>query len=530
MRKQKEDCKLLNHVNILRFKNFCKDNIWNIIIVEVFILLGYGMKLFHVTISHDTESIMSVSSNLYEAWYSMGRFGNILLKKMMGTYWFNPYVASFLMIVTISIASILWMYLFQYLSGSKKKNCFKFWVFPVLFFVSPIMADQFSFLLQAFEVAVAISLISVALILVFGAIINNEIWKYIPAIMILILCFGIYQAMLPLYMAGAAACFLILYDNISGQKSETKTSFYWLIIMKLVISFLISYVMYQVVSKVILGLFDMNTTPYIENQVLWGREPISVCLFNIKIHILDVLKGNGVIYNKLYVIICIISISWLILKLKRRTRGYYLYALAMVFLLLTPSFMTIILGQAATYRTELNLPFVAAFGVMYLYSKVENREFKYKKVVCFMLCIGIMATALHQGEVVARLYYTEYVKYQQDIAVATKISDRIEQLNLGEIPKEPVVFIGNRTQQFTMTTFKNEDLQLLGRSFFSVSFSAEHGTYVIRNFLKTLGYNYVQPTSAQILRAQKKAEDMGSWPNSDSVQMIDGIIIVKLSD
>ena len=36
---------------------------------------------------------MAVPERLYESWYTMGRFGLIFLKKVLGTYVFTPYAA-----------------------------------------------------------------------------------------------------------------------------------------------------------------------------------------------------------------------------------------------------------------------------------------------------------------------------------------------------------------------------------------------------------------------------------------------------
>ena len=113
--------------------------------------------------------------------------------------------------------------------------------------------------------------------------------------------------------------------------------------------------------------------------------------------------------------------------------------------------------------------------------------------------------------------------------VEEKISDQIELLNLVEIPKEPIVFVGAREARKNPSCIPGNQLELIGKSFFEVSFGTEHGTWVMRNFMATLGYSYALPDGVQIAEAEQAAAEMPAWPTTGSVVMKNGIIIVKLS-
>ena len=110
------------------FKNYCYSNRYQILIVFFFLLLAYGMKVFNISISHDTEAIISVPDALYGSWLQMGRFGLIFLKKILGTFSLNPYVAGYLSLFTMLLNSVVWGYLFFLISDNLKKvpvwNCF----------------------------------------------------------------------------------------------------------------------------------------------------------------------------------------------------------------------------------------------------------------------------------------------------------------------------------------------------------------------------------------------------------------------
>ena len=65
--------------------------------------------------SHDTEAIISVPESLYNSWMTMGRYGLIFLKKLLGIYTFNPYLAAILMFFSMVGAVVVWGYLFYIL-------------------------------------------------------------------------------------------------------------------------------------------------------------------------------------------------------------------------------------------------------------------------------------------------------------------------------------------------------------------------------------------------------------------------------
>lgn len=71
------------NIQFVPFGDFCRDNQRSIIVICVVLVIAYGLKLFNIAFSHDTEAIISVPESLYSSWMTMGRFGLILIKKIM---------------------------------------------------------------------------------------------------------------------------------------------------------------------------------------------------------------------------------------------------------------------------------------------------------------------------------------------------------------------------------------------------------------------------------------------------------------
>ena len=122
---------------------------------------------------------------------------------------------------------------------------------------------------------------------------------------------------------------------------------------------------------------------------------------------------------------------------------------------------------------------------------------------------------------------TDYMKYQSEVALANKISDRIDSLNLDNIFNYPVVFVGSMHPMNTPSETRED---VIGSSFFEWDTPTPYGSnYRILGFMKTIGYQFRNPTLEEIEKGKTLAKDMRCWPNTNSVQFKDGIILVKLS-
>lgn len=517
----------------LPIDRFLKKNTAVWIVTGFFLLITYGIKVFNVSISHDTEAIMAVPESLYSSWYSMGRFGLMAIKKVLGTYVFNPYAASFLMLVVIFLNAMLWTWLFSWIGGKDWQNKHTNWVFPVVFFTSVISAEQNGFLLQSYEVNVALLLLGLSLIFAFKWILEKKGFLSI-FLLAAILCgaaaFSVYQTLVPLFTAAVAFCFLLIYDASAKREGNASAKFCFLVIGKMIMIFLVAFIIYSLVNRCILAVLQMETTPYISDQIMWGKISLEQGIENIRLHIYKVFTGNGIFYSRSFLLAYVGMILYAVVSLLKKTTCRWLYILAMLFLLASPFFMTVLMGAEPNKRSQLLLPFVVGVGFQYLVNAITNIPIpRLKSKYMFVVVSGVVGLlCLHQSMDSARLYYTQYVQYEEDVRVAEKISTQIEQLNLGEIPSEPVVFVGGRAPKKNQSCYQGSELELIGRSFFEVSYGTVHGSWVMNHFMETLGYPYMMPGEEDCKKAEQIAENMPSWPNEGSIIEQDGIIIVKL--
>ena len=60
-----------------KFREYYQTNRRSIGIAGIFLIIAYGIKMFQIMFSHDTEAIISVPDSLYDSWMTMGRYGLI---------------------------------------------------------------------------------------------------------------------------------------------------------------------------------------------------------------------------------------------------------------------------------------------------------------------------------------------------------------------------------------------------------------------------------------------------------------------
>ena len=135
-----------------------------------------------------------------------------------------------------------------------------------------IMAEQSGFLLQAYEVNIALLLVGAALLCLLRIFLGNgRKLLFVPAVFCCVIAFSVYQSLVLFVSAGAAICFILAYDRLVREQKECVTfSFCIAFIGKLIGIFLFSFVVYQITNKIVLGMLGMETTPYITDQIMWG--------------------------------------------------------------------------------------------------------------------------------------------------------------------------------------------------------------------------------------------------------------------
>ncbi|MBS6284392.1 glucosyltransferase domain-containing protein [Haemophilus parainfluenzae] len=495
------------------FIDFLRNNLFLINITVFFLLLGYGIKLFSLSFSIDTEAIISITDSQYSAWHELGRTGLVLFKHLMGIGWYNNALASFLMVLFIGLSALVWAYLLN--GGVKKNHSLLFFTIPVV--SSPIIAEMLGFLLMGMEVALALIFIAISLMCTQNWIFSKSRIALLFAIIFSFIAFSIYLAMVTIFIT---ATFFVVFTKIENNNRLNKETVF--VTIRYVLVFLLSYLAYTIFNKGAQWYFDISTHPYISEQLRWGKDDIHIILSNLLNHLIEIYYSNSIFFTKWFLIVSIVFFLLLLIKTFYEKKSTYNLLIA-ICIVASPFMMGIILGNRTTERTIMTHPFALGFMLFYIYQHIQKQH-KYLKGI---LVLTLSVIGLSQSYVVNRIFYTEAITYQQDVNLVYSVQNKIGELGFGEFPPYPVAFIGSHSVKCNNSCYSNQKLALTGRSLFEITFGNEHGTFVKNHFFAAQGASYNLPSSEQIQIATKVSENMPHWPSKGSIALVNDVIIVN---
>ena len=225
------------------FMKYLQGNPWDMVLSVFFLFMGYELKMFGNSYSIDTEAMMQVPENLYRSWVGLERFGLLALKKVLGLYWYNNAVASFLTAMCLLLAALLWAYLLA--GASNLKGKFHPAFFTVPFVASPILAEMVGFTLTGAEIGIALGLVACSLMLLLNSWFSKKWWVAVLS------CLTAFAAAMKMYHVTTNA-------YISDQSSWGKGSIHEIahaILSHAVTLYSGEGIYYSVAFPIVLGIF-----------------------------------------------------------------------------------------------------------------------------------------------------------------------------------------------------------------------------------------------------------------------------------
>lgn len=500
-----------------KFKYYLKKSYKSIIIIAVFLLLTYWTRLISDSFSIDTELYIQEYTHSFDWWFNLERWGLVLLNKILKI---GPLIiphANFLTVLFIFVYSILFSYLFYLNIGDKYKEKFlKYqFIFPIIFITSPIFAEQYNFINQNASVALAVCFVAASLILINKSekteSLKRKYFLIISSIVLSTISFGTYQSIIPLYILSVIACYIL--KCISDENSS------WSYLLKQIIMFIISALLYIIIAKIL-----SNGNTYLNSG--WSTSGI-ICFRNIYYVIVSVLKCDTVFYNVsyLFAIAMIIIVNIYLLIKKKNNFGILIGSVG---LLLSPFFIMMITGVDQLKRTQFNYSFAIGFIFLIFAIVVSNK--KNGKLFSIFIIVLSLEIAYNQSIITSKLFYSDNVRYQNDVLYANKLQGMIEQKNWYDTSKEyTLILLGKNEAKAVNNYLKGE---VIGKSFFEFDYEYSYGpSQRVNALFDTLGYHYNKPTADEFKEAKEYIinNNIVSMPAMDSIINVDDKIIIRLS-
>ncbi|PYG50411.1 glucosyltransferase GtrII-like protein [Pantoea sp. AG1095] len=476
-------------------RHFSKNDLYIFIAAFLSYTLIFGFELTHFTLSIDEESFDNFSQTI-----SLGRWGHALLRHYILPEPFVPFFTLSLALIILSISSTLAT---NYLSLSFEKSV----AFVIVLAALPQMAYQFEFSNQADTVA--LSTLASVLSLQFLKKIN--IIKSLIFIILTVFSLSIYQSMF-LYAASLLCIWLSLSainKEIDFKKSLQVTTTYSILT-------LISLIINASLANFFSRYYNIPISDYLSERIGWKIASTEQILRNLSSFIWDYFSFNADYGMNLFSLSIPLVIACAI-KILTKPSNKILSLLSIIALLMSTFLLYIGIGMRLPPRTMTQAPVVLA-GLFILASILWRLNITAILASVIILFIGSSSSN--------KLFYSDYMAREADKNLSSQIINTIySKYPQFKSESTPIFFYGSYTP-FNSWRMKRTDI--FGRSFFEQDGGNNGRMY--RYLAMSNMFNAKIPTREQVANSRINGSTLPSWPNRDSISIMDGVLIVKLSD
>lgn len=512
------------------FKGFCKNNIGLIIYTFFLTIAIYGFKIVNYSYGMDSNYYILNQEGYFKHWISIGRFGEVLLKKYLWGSFTNIFLINFLTFTLFALSSILLCYLFDRLLIKKTKKLF---IIPSLFITSQIFVYQFYFVLQNFEFAAGMILVLTSTVLIESDSRTNFIRysKLILSILLLVLATSIYQSF-ALYYIGITVAILSL-KAFNEYSNNSYVSFWNLFksAIPYITSLLISLVVFTLLDKLIGWLLNIPRQGHETAMMLWLKAPFKESIISLLKSLKKVIlmpnfgnQTNVYTYGLLFGLLLMIIVLGKLLLAKNKN----FITVFICFAVLLISGLGMILATATTPvpRSMVpQFPFMVAFLVFYSSLFFDKKLWNY--LIFFMVAIF----TFNQVKISSNLVVAEQMTFEEDQRTIMRIVSAIDDLHLKKPSSYRLMIIGNAESKnkFNLRGYN----ELVGLSMFKFGVSPEPGSYFMNDnilvIMDIMGIHFERPTYDQYADYWKNKTTLEKEGKEFGIEVIDDVIIVKIS-
>ncbi len=496
--------------------------------VILFGLAAHGYCYFNLLYSHDSLHIVrSIQENALQI--GLGRFGIPIYLQIRG-YIAMPTIVGILSLcyLTVAIFGIV-----SLLDLNSK---------PFIAVICAVLTTNESIIfLNASYIGVA-DVYMLSLLLAIGSVYITERYRYGIFLAPILLCFslGLYQS----YFQTAVFLFLILIAKRAFEKQSVRiillsgvkalsTLLLSLLLYVLILRFLLQHNIAELVDSYN-GLSNVGNFGTFDQLLQLLKETILYPMH----YFLSPALCNSQVIAICNIILCLILLIALIRLLWHKTIPKEIFVLLILTLLLMPLGMNIIffISNGLEHTLMIFSFFLVYVFLCYLLEQnqvISPKQTSNKKQPWSILqtiaagCLIIII--LNNISFANQLYLKKHLEFQNTLSTMTRILDRMEQTEGYTVAQTPVVFAGTLSQsQLSMNRKGFEEITGTGAS---QNFSTTY-YHTYQWYLETiLGYpiQLLAADEATMYAQMEQVQLMPSFPEKDCCQMINDVLVVKLS-
>ena len=355
------------------------------------------------------------------------------------------------------------------------------------------------------------------------------VWRTVIAVILICLTCGIYQAYVSFALV-LAICYFIF--SVLKEKLETKNLFKW--IGRQAIIYVAGLALYYVIWQVLLIVEGETASGYM------GINSLGFSLSNIVPSLVSMVEDIGFFFlgSKVYetgwtvhatisvIFLASFAVAYIAVIIKQKMLKRKLQLLLILVATVAIPF-AVAMWEFTSEAVTLHPVTLASISILYIFLGVIVEEFlniKWKNVVMVLLSVIIV-----EQSVLANIaYYYANKSYEATLSEATEMLTRIHLL---DTDATKIALVGSQP-----TDLEDVD-EIAARYYFIVLslddsyalYDSEHLVTIMNDYLNQ---DFEEATYEEIaaLEETEEVQEMGTWPSSDSVEVIDDYIVIKLSE
>jgi len=464
-------------------------------------MLAYGYWLTNFVLNIDGETTDNFLQTI-----SLGRWFHALLRMGLLPEPFIPYFTNAVALIFISVAACISALVLS-LEGAKAV------LFTCLFVSFPSLAYQFQFLNQADTFAVGYVLSSSSAYLFVRAasdtLRSKKLGWMVLACMLLSLALGVYQTLIVVPAVLIAGRSLLKSDQETSIKQLMQVSGFTTLFFA---GAAMLYALGVILSQ---GVTGASAQSYASNYL--SSQPLMQYLRNVFAALYSLLLGRGAFGFSTYALATASSGYLFIGFLRLHWTEFLVKIMLVLFLLLSPFALVVLSGNIAPPRTYVaaNLSFAILFTAAA--SAVVNRT--------ILLALAVLLGIVHCAAI-TQLFHSDRRVRDADVQMANRVEAMIRlKYPTLDLSRSPVYFHGGYEN---MATAKLPLSDVFGSSFFAWDGGNDMR---IKGFFRFYGVADYRPVTADdVEKVKSSIAGLPTWPMSDSVALVDDVIVVKLGN
>lgn len=496
---------------IKSYFEFLKNNV-RLLIFVIFILTAiYGLKLFNIVISMDTD--LHMEHNQWAWSIQIGRFGYAFLQKLFHPFGFNLYLSTFLALTFLAMGTMAWCHFINIVSPSEKRM--PLYLFAAFFASSNVWTSQIYFSCQSAEALFIVFICPIVVYFFFVGILHKNKIHIALSMLMVVFIISVYQSSVLMICVGLLICFY--YNNCRPDETNDSEKERWILALKIIVAVAICLVVYFLVDRLVCAAFGIQKGDFYHNEYLKKDTSLikNLAKFLVKM----------AARNPLTAIFLVVTFPMYLFIVRQKNS-----VVCAITLLLIPASCCVfgIITGTVSYRVEYSTPLAMAFIIFILLKNFKESA----RMTAFLIGTVLGFLCVEESSM---FNYTELRRHEQDKAIAQDIASRIGMLGTPEeISKLPVLLYGTYKTEFNSGH--------LNRGVFCHSAfhsggggltDATRRGIAFMNDIGFVGYDFKKISvddMSLVLKARAEAERMPNYPEKGCVKNIGDAIVVRLSD